>query len=262
MNRRRAPRPALTSEQERGFARAAYVLRFLDGGEEAIRDRLARLRDGQTVRAMWPPSLAALRYCPADPADGALVAECETIAAMFRLPDLADNIYGWLLDTRTMSRTDAIGEAPAFLTAFSTVRAVIGDVETRRIERTGIGGRRIMHVDRQPILRLELVTTWEPDREARRDAEKRIVGLLRDQIRAELDRIEDHAESIGYTFRDTRPNAARDIEWLVWRVRDGLSWRQIADRLPETGAENDLALSERAIQMAVTVMVRTLGLKV
>lgn len=261
MSRRRAPRPALTSEQQRGFARAAYVSRFLDDGGEAIRDRLARLRDGQAGRATWLPSLAALRYCPADPADGALMAECEAIAAMFRLPDLADNIYGWLLDTRTMSRTDAIGEAPSFLAAFSAVRAVIGDVETRRIERTGIGGRRIMHVDRQPILRLELVTTWEPDREARRDAEKRIVGLLRDQIRAELDRIEGHAESIGYTFRDTRPNAARDIEWLVWRVRDGLSWRQIADRLLETSAENDPVPSERAIRMAVTDMAGLVSVK-
>ncbi len=261
MNRRRAPKPATTAEEERGIARAAYIERFLKGA--AIRRNLAALWQSCEGRAAWPPELAWLRLS-SDPADLSLARGCEQIAETLRLPDLADNVYAWLSDTHqsgwTIDPEDqakamkaAMKAAPGAFATFSDSAAVVGDVEVSRTERD-IGGRRIGEITTRPIVLLGADNEWDPGHESRQDAERRIVAA----VRRGLDRIETHAETVGYRFPDTRSNLARDIDWLVERVRDGRSWDDITNRAQ---ADDEQVYSSDTVRHAAERVAKLIGLR-
>lgn len=258
MRRRRAPGPALTREEERGLARDRYIERFLDN--DTMRTQLAALHERHATRPTWPAMLDGLRWLSTDPADAALVADCDAFARRLRLPDLAGRVYAWLLESRGLPTAAALRMAAPSLGASAGSAADIGDVEVARAERVVEGGRRIVEIDRRPVVSIVITTDWYPDHESRRAAEDRLLRLARRRIGAELDRIEAHAADLGYRFPDTRRSLDRDIRWLVWRVRDGLTFAEIANRAAGDAPDTGSVLSEDAVRHAVQAAADLVGL--
>lgn len=83
----------------------------------------------------------------------------------------------------------------------------------------------------RPIVRVAFTDRWHPGHEARGVASKRILGRARAAIRAELDRLEVEAAAAGYRRADSTTNEARDLQWLFWKLRYGLTWPQLFDRV-------------------------------
>lgn len=222
MNQRRSPSwPALTSDQERGWMRAVYIERFLEDPATEIplrklRERyLARLAAGQTGATLVAATLP----------------ECEQVAAtLLRLPAIADDIFSWLHWGRNKPADTALAAARSVIAAFSTPSP------------TGMGGYGPVIAD----TRLTVEDEWNPAREPRAAASRRLIRRIED----EMDRLEKLADAVGYHVLDTRPNGTRDIGWLVAHVRDGQTYRAIADR-------HDGQLGEDAVGRAVR---RTAGL--
>lgn len=246
--RRREPVPATTEAVTQGQARAIYIRCFLD--DDTMRAQLQSLHTRQSrcagEAAAAGMDLDKLRWLSEDPAHAALVAACDALAATMRLPELASRAFYWLGDTWQLTTDKAVSSAADDMGGFGYSAGAIGDIEVGRSERT-VAGVRIIEIDRRPLVR---VTTgeWDPDRESRRDAEARLVGRAQQRIRAELGRIEAHAEASGYVFPDTRATVARDIEWLVQHVRDG----RPLEALDSTGL--DRSAISRAVNRAAALV--------
>jgi len=226
--RRRSPTwPALTPAQERGWMRAVYIERFLE--DPTTWARLGELRERYLDRLGTGQ--------PAPLVVEATLADCEQLAAaVLRLPDIAADILAWLYWSRDKPANRALAASGSVIAAFSTPSP------------TGFGGYGPAVTD----TRLVIEDTWNPAQEPREAARRRLVQ----RIEAELDQIETHAEGLGYRILDSRPNGPRDVGWLVERVRDGRTYRAIADRY---GAHGE-PLGEDAVRHAVQQVAALVGI--
>jgi hypothetical protein len=89
-----------------------------------------------------------------------------------------------------------------------------------------IDGHAIRLIDRdvRPVVRIDgREEEWDPTMENRSRAFKRLCKVFgkrhAPEIRAELDRMASLARDAGVGALDTRPNVARDIQWLFWHLR-------------------------------------------
>ena len=66
----------------------------------------------------------------------------------------------------------------------------------------------------RPIVHIAIDDKWDPERELRSTARKRLMRRAARKIRTELDRLQEDADAKGYVFPDTRPKLDRDLERL------------------------------------------------
>lgn len=217
--------------------RARYIGRFLN---DEVRKSFAQLRERHRGRSVWPHHLDELRYCSADrsdaqrQADERLVADCDALAAPFRLgPDFANQIYWWLSDTRDLPDRAALA-CLLNLGAFGWTAPEIGGVETGREQSLTRAGHPIVEITREPLIMISISGAWDPADEPRSAARERLLRLAGEAIDANLDRIEEDARKLGFLFPDSRPNQDLHIDWLVERVRDDRTYEAIADRYSDT----------------------------
>lgn len=85
---------------------------------------------------------------------------------------------------------------------------------------------------RAPVLNVPGGERWYGRDELYRDAKKRLLAIYGEKntrlIAAELDRLRDAFEEVGYTFPDTQPSLYRHLRWLYRRVRYCESCEKIA----------------------------------
>lgn len=84
--------------------------------------------------------------------------------------------------------------------------------------------------ERAPIVRLVLECIFDPRREPRTTARKRLLSDAARLIDSELDRLTRQAEDAGYIFEDTAPQRRRHVRWLFERMALGRTCQQIASR--------------------------------
>lgn len=72
-------------------------------------------------------------------------------------------------------------------------------------------------------------TGWNPTRESRKAARKRILNAWAEHLDAELTRIASAFECLPKRPKSRR-HAARDIKWLFWRQRHRWTYEEIAQR--------------------------------
>lgn len=84
--------------------------------------------------------------------------------------------------------------------------------------------------------RPELVLDWDPTFETRDTAEDRIAA----QVRAGFDAIAAAAEAGGLGRpRDTRPEEAKHLRWLYWRLARRMTWEAIRTAAAEISGDPD-----------------------
>ncbi len=224
------------------------------GVTEVVRLRAALLRlygaDGEFM--------AALQTFAASPARKDRLA-AYALAAQFGLDRIGPDLLPWAdEDTsddlkRAALWTDHVGlNVVADFTGELQARAVpfpltvgAGYVEPELGERVAAdpvfdrhGSQVAVYEVWRPIVRVAFTDRWHPGHEARGVASKRILGRARAAIRAELDRLEVEAAAAGYRRADSTTNEARDLQWLFWKLRYGLTWPQLFDRA-SAGSDED-----------------------
>lgn len=102
----------------------------------------------------------------------------------------------------------------------------VGEVSEYDLGEQDLDGHRIRLIwrDVTPVIRIDgHEVIFDPTLRRRSYAFARLRKWLgkrhEPEIRAELDRLEADAEAAGAKAYDTRPNVARDIEWLFWHLR-------------------------------------------
>lgn len=250
--RPRSPGPATTDELERGRLRAAYIERFVSHENE--RAWLAELAQRHRVGSVVERVMSLVHDEPP-----ALVADAEQVLRRLCL-DRLDDVRRWELRTGIMEWlvSDAPVEAfSAYAGTFGWTEAPIGDVEVgRELIAISPSGRQVVGIIRRPLVRVILEDEWNPAAESRQDAQRRLLPRLKELLDEELDRIERHARELGYRFPDTRPNVSRDLDWLVWRVRDRRKYKEIAN-LANEGPKP--VVDEHAVRKAVRRLAELIG---
>ena len=121
-------------------------------------------------------------------------------------------IHHWCQRRRAAGGQRPVGWLTAGLTEAEHV-AEIGEVVARSV--TDLG--ELVAVDElvRPVVRIEIVDEWDPERESRADAYKRLGAFAKEKIRDELDRLARDAEAKGYVFPDRAPKLQRDLDRLA-----------------------------------------------
>lgn len=294
MSTRRRVTPALTSEQERGFLRWAYLERY--DADPDFGQALVALYDRWTAdigelpfnwwelssRAVYGEAALAAGHAP--PAGHEAIAryvdEVEELARRFGLDQITGDgassrpslgvglIHEWCRFRQWQAARGREWGPEDFSTGhgFGGWEPDIGELvrrETWLVE--GPDGRvAIVDEDRRPTIHVSFDDVWDPRRERLRDARRRLVRRATQAIKAELDRLAAEAEAKGYRFLDTAPNLQRDLDWLFWRVRAGLTYGQILERESElhgTERTGEQGTEESAVRHAVTALAARVGVK-
>lgn len=259
MNRRRRPGPATTEEVERGLLRAAYIERFARGPgfRRELKRLAARHRIGSVVERElrvaevidWELRLAREGESPT------LAEDAEAILRRLWL-DRLDGRERWVIRNGIVAWL--VSDAPikffaTFAGGFIAGESEIGDVEVGREVVSLPDGRPLVGLVLRPLVRVGIEDEWYPDREGRAEAKQRLLARVAELLDRELDRIEAHAERLGYRFPDTRPNLDRDLDWLVAHVRDRRSYAAIAA---------EASMSPYTVRNAVRALARLVGVPI
>jgi hypothetical protein len=90
--------------------------------------------------------------------------------------------------------------------------AEIGEMVSE--SRIDLGGVTAVDPVVRPIVHIAFDDEWDPERQRRSDARRRLMQRAAKEIRRELDRLQEDAEAKGYVFTDARPMLERDVDWL------------------------------------------------
>ncbi len=115
---------------------------------------------------------------------------------------------------------------------FGGMRTEVGEIVGRdEIPMSGPSGERLVIVDerRKPLVHIQIEDVWDPRTEPIAEARGRLLVEATQQIDAELQRIAADATERGYVFAD-RAETERDLTWLFWKTRHGLSYGRIVQR--------------------------------
>lgn len=292
MSTRRRVTPAITPEQERGFLRWAYLERYDDDPE--FGQALVALYDRWTAdigelpfnwwelssRAVFGEAALAAGYAPpaGHEAIARYVEEVEELARRFGLDRMTDDgagstpslgvglIHEWCRFRQWEAVRGRELGPKEFRTGhgFGGWEPDIGELVRREtwLVPGPDGPVAIVDEHRRPIVHVSFDDVWDPRRERLRDARLRLFRRARQAIEAELGRLAAEAEAKGYRFRDTAPKLQRDLDWLFWRVRVGLTYRQIVEREVElhgTERTGEEGTEESAVRHAVTALAGRVG---
>jgi hypothetical protein len=133
--------------------------------------------------------------------------------------------------------------------------AEIGEVVARSV--TDLGDLRVVDELVRPVVCFEVIDEWDPVRESRASARKRLRALAEGQIRSELDRLAADAESKGYRFVDRAPALDRDLDRLFQLMAKGAT---VADLIRKTG--RDELETESAVNQSVRKIAERVGVSV
>jgi hypothetical protein len=115
----------------------------------------------------------------------------------------------------------------------------------------------------RPVARIVVIDEWDPLREPRATARKRLRGLADGQILRELDRLASDAEAKGYRFVDTEPALERDLDRLyrLMTKRTTLADLVAASQTgPEVAETDDTALkAEVAVSQSIRRIAKRAG---
>jgi hypothetical protein len=109
------------------------------------------------------------------------------------------------------------------------VRPQLGEVVSSEELPISTLGLAIIDAERRSLVRVGIEDEWDPRSETKANAKKRLLAEAAGQIDVALERIAVDAERSGYRFPD-QDNAERDLTWLFWKVRLGLSYGRIVQR--------------------------------
>lgn len=71
--------------------------------------------------------------------------------------------------------------------------------------------------------------SWDPTREPLADARSRIKAELKQRLEAELERVVQEHEQVGFVFPKTRSEHPKYLQWLYWKLVQGKSNDEIAE---------------------------------
>lgn len=135
--------------------------------------------------------------------------------------------------------------------------AEIGEVVGRSV--TDFGDFRAIDEQVRPIVRIRFEDEWDPLREPRSSARKRLLAAAKGKIQEELDRLTEDARSKGYKFVDRAPRSARDLDWLA----ELMTGRSTVDELIERESADDPSLkADVRVARAVRRMAKRAGVSV
>lgn len=137
----------------------------------------------------------------------------------------------------------------------------LGEPEVISVHEHHDARTRYLFIDRSgaPSLHLPSVAdSWHPAWESRQEAEKRILGRVREQLRAELDRIQAQAEEAGLVARPKQSALRRHMEWAFLHLAVGLTYPEIADKHRRLTGEdrNPVAIAEAVSDLAPYLAIR------
>jgi hypothetical protein len=126
----------------------------------------------------------------------------------------------------------------------------IGEVVDRTVH--DLGDVRVVDQMIRPVVRISITDEWNPEREPRSTARKRLRARADAAIREELDRLTADAEGKGYRFTDSSPALGRDIDRLFRLMTGRVGVETLVD-------EADDAKAEAGIVKSVTRVARRTG---
>jgi hypothetical protein len=110
--------------------------------------------------------------------------------------------------------------------------------------------------DEIPRVSISVDKSWDMTMESQTQARDRMVHEATEKIAGQLERIASAAEELGYDFGVFR-NANRNVQWLFWKMAEGLSYEQIATRwnqMPDV-----IPTTRDTVRTAVPEMANLLG---
>lgn len=212
----------------------------------------------QVPLAEGPDSGSPAAGNASDPA--AYVAAVRTLAARWGLDRLigrdergAKLIHDWCRYRRASGLPRPVGWLIHGLIEAEYV-AEIGEVVAR--SETDLGDVRVIDLLVRPVVRIQFEDEWDPQRESRAAARKRLGARADHEIQAELDRLTADAEAKGYRFVDQSPKLKRDLDWLFELMAKGATVEDLAVR---TG-RGDPVDAEGAVARAVQRIAERAGI--
>ena len=170
----------------------------------------------------------------------AYVEAVRPIARRFGLDRLSDNrgrelgatlIHDWCRACRRAGR-----ELPATRLLGGLMHteyvAEIGEVVAR--SEHDFGDVRVVDELVWPVVRIDIVDEWDPWREPRAAARKRLLRLASHKIQEALDRLTGDAIAKGYRFPDTSPALERDLGRLAQLMTGRATLDELIERAPGT----------------------------
>jgi hypothetical protein len=131
----------------------------------------------------------------------------------------------------------------------------IGEVVAR--SETDLGDMLVVDQLVRPVVRVVVIDEWDPQRESRASARRRLRALADTTIQDELDRLTADAESKGYRFVDRAPALDRDLNRLFQLMAKGAT---LADLAAETEAYT--LKPEAAVRRSIYRIARRTGVSV
>jgi hypothetical protein len=197
-----------------------------------------------------------------DPDVAAYVAAVRDLAKRWGLDRLigkrkelgATLIHDWCRTRRRIGPEVSVGWLVHGLTEAHYV-AEIGEVVAR--SETDLGDLRVVDQLVRPVVRIVVIDEWDPTREPRATARKRLRALADTKIRDELDRLTADAEAKGYRFLDRAPALNRDLDRLFQLMIKGAT---VADLIAES--PGDPFKVEAAVRRSIQRIARRTGVSV
>lgn len=210
-----------------------------DGAADTLRLRAALLR----IYGADVDFMVGLRQLASEPVD---TLACYRFAREFGLDQIGPDVPAWVDETTL----EWVARASLATLDHPGLAAVVDWVELARAAGQALGfpaTTGIGYAAPESPAPVAITVRWDPEREPRADAERRVVA----DVRAALDSIEQAAEEAGLRWVDSRSAEVESdyLEWLFLKLRYRLSWQELASRVgrePDTVGPAVRGIAKRA----------------